>query len=934
MRKIITLLLLLNINSVKAQRFNTTVFDKLPQDYQLYPRNDKNESNVPIIGKIEELGVSYCSIQIFRDDKLIGYQRANLVYANSVGNFQFSPIIIKSELAEYGFKVFATNNKGDSVQVVYRQHIVSGDSFVIGGQSNALALVNEGDIPYHNKFARTFGGGYPYDPNMIWQLSEYGNVRVGQLGGGIQRQIIENYKIPVCIINQAIGGINLGLSLIRNENNLGDLSNNYGITYHRVQQAGLLNGGVKAFIWRQGENESSGGAGFWGGLFDRLYNYWRKDYPDIHKYYIFQVGLIAWPERYAGALRDYQRRAKTIYDNVDNIACVGTRGYDGVHYDTSGYSQTAKEIFRMIDRDFYGGKYNENVNSPNIQKAYFSKSDKKELTLEFESDQRMVWVNDTILIDKKGNPVKQFMKNMFYFDFNSKNDLVTDGRAINNKIILTLNAQPPSNKFNYLPPFHDDQVFKQFGGPFLINKIGMRAFSFDGLPIEDYVVSLTKPELIVNVLSFESLKISWKSVPKATSYILERKLLATDSYKELIKLDAAKTEYIDLSLPDNTICYYRIKALVDNIESDYGTAQGSTNAKLITPELVVNALSFESLKITWKSVSKATYYVLERKLFATDSFKELIKLDGSKTEYIDLYLPDNTMYYYRLKALGDNTESDFATAQGSTNEKLIKPELVINALSFESLKISWKTVSKASSYVLERKLLATDSFKELVKLDDTKTEYLDLALPDNTVYYYRLKALGINTESDYGLAQGSTNAKLAKPDLVVNALSFESLKISWKLVSKATSYLLERKLLVNDSFMEVIKLDATKTEYINLALKENTLYFYRLKALGDNTSSDYGIAQGNTMMILSTDMEIQDSFTLSPNPANSQIIIRFNQPSTGKLNMIKLNGLICFEEELTKTLEKTISLSNYQRGIYFVVFKNNENILTQKIVIE
>ena len=345
-------------------------------------------------------------------------------------------------------------------------------------------------------------------------------------------------------------------------------------------------------------------------------------------------------------------------------------------------------------------------------------------------------------------------------------------------------------------------------------------------------------------------------------------------------------------------------------------------------------MSFESLKISWKSVSKATYYVLERKLFATDSFKELIKLDGSKTEYIDLYLPDNTMYYYRLKALGDNIESDFATAQGSTNEKLIKPELVINALSFESLKISWKTVSKASSYILERKLLATDSFKELVKLDDTKTEYLDLALPDNTVYYYRLKALGINTESDYGLAQGSTNAKLAKPDLVVNALSFESLKISWKLVSKATSYLLERKLLVNDSFMEVIKLDATKTEYINLALKENTLYFYRLKALGDNTSSDYGIAQGNTMMILSTDMEIQDSFTLSPNPANSQIIIRFNQPSTGKLNMIKLNGLICFEEELTKTLEKTISLSNYQRGIYFVVFKNNENILTKKIVIE
>ena len=934
MKKIITLLLLLSINSGKAQRFHATFFDNLPQDYQLYPRNAKNESNFLISGKIEGLGYKYFSVQIFRDDKLIGYQRANLTYANLVGDFQFNSMIIKAELVEYSFKIFAMNDKGDSTQVVYRQHIVSGDAYVIGGQSNALALVNEGDIPYHSKFARTFAAGYPYNPDIIWQLSEYGNNRVGQLGGGLQRQIIEKYKIPVCIINQAIGGINLGMSLIRNRDNVGDLSNNYGITYYRIQQAGLLNGGVKAFIWRQGENESSGGAGFWGSLFDQLYNYWHIDYPDIHKYYIFQVGLIAWPERYAGALRDYQRKTKTIYNDVDNIACVGTKGYDGIHYDTSGHSQTAKELFRMIDRDFYAGKYNENVNSPNIQKAYFSQSDKKEITLEFEEDQKMIWVNDTILIDKKGNLIKQFMKNMFYFGFNSKNDLVTEGRAVDNKIILTLNAQPPTNKFNYLPPFHDDQVFKQFGGPFLTNKIGMRAFSFDGVTIEDYVESLVKPELVVNAQSFESLKISWKSVPKATSYVLERKLLTTDSFKELVKLDATKMEYIDVSLPENTMYYYRLKALGDNIKSDYGTAQGSTNAKLTKPELVVNAQSYESLKISWKAVPKATSFVLERKLLATDSFKELVKLDATKTEYIDVALPDNTMYYYRLKALGNNTESDFGIAQGSTNAKLTKPEIVVNAQSFESLKISWKLVSKATSYVLERKLLATDSFKELAKLDGTKTEYIDASLIDNTLYYYRLKAFGSNTESDFGTSQRSTNAKLTKPEFTVNALSFESLKISWKAVPKATYYVLERKLLATDSFKELVKLDTTKTEYIDLSLKDNTLYYYRLKALGDNTESDYGTAQASTMIILGIEMDIQDSFTLFPNPSNTQIIIRFKQPITGKLSIIKLNGSIYFEEELIKVSEKTISLNNYLRGVYFVVLKSNDNILTKKLVIE
>jgi len=167
MRKILLLLLLFSTNSIEAQRFWSTFFDKLPQDYQLYPRNEKNEANVPIAGRIETLGWNYCSVQIFREDKLVGYQRAKLSYTNSVGNFQFSSVVIKAELAEYSFKIFAKNDTGDSAQIVYRQHIVSGDAFVIGGQSNALALVNEDNIPYRNRFARTFGAAYPWEPEML-----------------------------------------------------------------------------------------------------------------------------------------------------------------------------------------------------------------------------------------------------------------------------------------------------------------------------------------------------------------------------------------------------------------------------------------------------------------------------------------------------------------------------------------------------------------------------------------------------------------------------------------------------------------------------------------------------------------------------------------------------------------------------------------------
>lgn len=938
MKKIFTLMLLIHFGNLQAQRFYATVFDQLPQDYQLYPRNDKGNGMVPISGKIEIAGWKYCSVQVFRNNVLTTYQRANLTYAGDIGSFQFSNVPIKAELAEYSFKVFAMNNSGDSTLVVNREHVVAGDAIVIGGQSNALSLVYDNITPYNNQFARTYGAGYPYEIPMKWALSEYGNLRVGQIGGWIQRYIIEKYKIPVCIINQAIGGINLGQSLIRDANNVGSLDNNYGITYNRIQNAGLLDGGVKAFIWRQGENESSGGAGFWGGLFDQLYKYWQQDYPKINKYYIFQVGLIAYPERNAGALRDYQRRTNTIYNNVDNIACVGTKGYDGIHYDSSGYHQTATELFRMIDRDLYGGKYTENVNSPNIQKAYFSKKDKKEITLEFEADQKMIWVEDTVLISKTGQAIKQYMRNMFFFNDNTESNLVVDGRAVDNKIVLSLSSAPATTTFNYLPAYHDDAVFKQFGGPFLTNKIGMRAFSFDGVTIQDYkdpiTPKLATPLLVANNVSFQSINISWKTVPNTLYYILERKGSLTDSYKKIATLQTGTESYLDVQLADNQTYYYRIIAIGNNNESDYGFVEAQTIAKLTIPNLNVNTVSFNVLKLTWKAVTNATTYVLERKLTQNEAFKGLKQLSANTTEYTDSLLNDNTLYYYRIKAMGDKTESDFASAQASTIQKLAVSDLTVNSISFQSLKITWKPVTNATSYTLERKANINDPYKEVVKLKTNTFEYVDSLLKDNTLYYYRIKAFGDKTESDFATAQASTIKKLSIPEITISTISFQSLKISWKEITDAKSFTLERKVGTNDSYKELIKLTPTTLEYLDNNLKDNTLYYYRFKALGDKTESDYALAQGSTALLLSNQTEIDKQFNVFPNPTNTDISIRFEQPTSGNLTLMNISGSTINEIEIKAKSEMTLPLKDINKGIYFLKFQNDKEILVKKIIIE
>jgi hypothetical protein len=940
MKKTFILLLLCLFFSSKAQKIDKATFDKLPDNLQLYPRNDKDEAQVPISGQIDESGWQYFSVQIFREDKLISYQRSNLSYTGNIGKFQFTPITIKAELAEYHFKIFVVNAKKDSTQIVFREHVVAGDAYLIGGQSNALALVTDIALPYRNKFARSYGATYPYEP-MTWELTEFGNHRVGQLGGGIQRKIIEKYKIPVCIINQAVGGINLGMSLQRNAGNLGDLSNNYGITYARVQKAGFLNGGIKAFIWRQGENESSGGSYFWGGLFDQLFKYWRQDFPDIKQYYIFQVGLIAWPERYAGALRDYQRRTKTIYAPfVENIACVGTKGYDGIHYDSSGHNQTNTELFRMIDRDLYKAKFTGNINSPNIKKAYFSKEDRTRITLEFESDQKMVWVEDTLLYDKNGRGIRQYMKNMFFFgENNTLNDIVIAGRAVDNKIILTLNNPPPAkNTVNYLPAFHDDAVFTQFGGPFLKNAIGMRAFSFDEVAIDPYIASnfepLATPELTVDVVTFQSLKLSWKTVNQAKSYILQRKANLNDTFQEIAKLGADKIIYSDSLLKDNTTYYYRLKALGDKPESDFGMAEALTPKKLILPELSANITSYQSLKISWKAISNANLYILERKANPNDAYIILAKLGADKTAYSDSLLKDNVTYFYRIKALGINTESDFASAQAITPQKLSTPELTVTTVSFQSLKISWKIIPKATAYILERKAALNDVYKEIAKFGTDKITFLDSLLKDNVTYYYRLKALGDKTESDFVMAENTTPQKLSTPELSVTVTSYQSLRISWKAISKANSYTLERKANPNDSYKELAKLGVDKTVFSDSLLKDNSTYYYRLKAFGDKTESDVAVAQANTAQILILEEDLTNIFTIYPNPSSTEIHLKFMKSSSGKVSIFNTVGSILFETELKNQLGLNINVSNFRKGVYFLKFSGLEGDFVRKIVVE
>ncbi|MEN9386868.1 MAG: hypothetical protein RLZZ185_1609 [Bacteroidota bacterium] len=486
---IILVIYLFTTNKAASQRFYAVVFDKLPQDYQLYARNESNEANVPINGIIEFKDWNYMSVQVLRNGKPYAYKRAPITYPK-VGNGRFSvEIPIKAELAEYDFLVYAVKSP-DSVLMVTRKNVVAGDVFLFSGQSNSYNG-SENNRIYKGEFARSFGytADYinyaTYNPaDTLWDIAN-NRPKVGLWASEFQRLMIEKYKVPICIINGGSGGSSMQYNLNRTSNPA-DLTTSSGRLYYRVKKAGLLEN-VKAFIYRQGEHDANDNAGalIWKESMIKHMEALKKEYPGLQQFYIPQINVLEGNQGNQGLVRESQRQL-TASPLIKGFATIGTQGYDGVHYSPDGYFQSAAELFRIVASTQYGAPEQKNQFSPNIQRAYFSTSDKLNVVLEF--DQPVIVQSDTSVANKNGQLIKRTMAENLGFSavkFNANYEwIIQHVKAVGNNVIIQLFEPPAENRVSYIPSIHATSELGPFAGPFIKNSQGMRAFAFQNISIE------------------------------------------------------------------------------------------------------------------------------------------------------------------------------------------------------------------------------------------------------------------------------------------------------------------------------------------------------------------------------------------------------------------------------------------------------------------
>jgi Carbohydrate esterase, sialic acid-specific acetylesterase len=552
--------------------FSQYSIGKFPSDFQLYPRDNNNEAIVTIRGTATIFTYNKVILKVFKNDILEQTLEQNVLSNSFIFNFD---ITIKAELSEYSFKLYMQDNTSQ-ILVKQANRVVCGDAILLYGQSNMVVLLGVDEFNANNsdQYMRNFA--FPdvnnnTPENLSWYPAKLPHAEVGTIGLYLMKYLQNDYPVPLCVINASVSGNNIEGLTNRNPSNHFDTNFYYGKLLTRLRNSGLLST-LKIMAYRQGEVEAVSNylsCNQYPPKFETFYNQFMEDIPSLQKIYNLQNNIMGAPFDYnerAGFLRDFQRRTRDIYPNIESISTVGTTDYNGIHYGGIGYQQTAYELSKFIERDFYGSTNVDQINSPNIQYAFYNNS-KDSLTLVFDEGQMMHYPADSAIYY-----YTRSMKDFIFLNsdnqstvFSESNHPVVSGSAVGNKILLKLNA--PSNELfvTYLPSSYKDGYSDYYNGVHIKNAKGMRAFSFYAIPILNAPptqsnIPVAPTNLKATSISLSQINLNWidKSNNEA-NFVLEGSF---DGINYTIIQNIAANNLIDIeqNLLKNTNYHYRIKA--------------------------------------------------------------------------------------------------------------------------------------------------------------------------------------------------------------------------------------------------------------------------------------------------------------------------------------------------------------------------------------
>lgn len=282
-----------------------------------------------------------------------------------------------------------------------------------------------------------------------------------------------------------------------------------------------------------------------------------------------------------------------------------------------------------------------------------------------------------------------------------------------------------------------------------------------------------------------------------------------------------------------------------------GDDEGPTGPTLNVPhDLVAVEISSNSITLEWVDEDMIGFgYRVERKLGA--NWTEIADLESDIRTYTDTELAEGSTFEYRVKSYNHNSESSPSVNMAATTLPNTPTGLSAERISGNSIGLAWTDESNVETgYEIHRSLQAGGSYESIATLDADSTEFTDTGLEVRTTYYYKVRAVKNNIQSqwsDVSSAFTTVYTPFPPTNMEVIVMSDTQIRLAWSRQSPNPNGMLVEMSLDGNEDWSVDSIAGNITSFIYDDLLSATMYYFRGLAYNDSGSSEYSdIVSGET----------------------------------------------------------------------------------------
>lgn len=360
----------------------------------------------------------------------------------------------------------------------------------------------------------------------------------------------------------------------------------------------------------------------------------------------------------------------------------------------------------------------------------------------------------------------------------------------------------------------------------------------------------TPPLKGAQVLSSQSVKLTWSSVPQAENYQVYRKNAGGtwDLSQPVTTIASSAAVSGTLSFTDQSVtagetycytvrAYYTLNGEVHY--SQYDTNGIQVKVVPAEPKLgSVTASDYKTLKITWGTVTGADGYRVYRKV-SGGSWAAVSDVSNSTTSYTNGNVDTGTTYYYAVSAYflkgtqkieGSHSNTGISGKTIPATPKLGK----VTSVNYKNLKVTWSGVSGASGYRIYRKE-SGGGWKYLADVKSSARSFTDgYKITTGKKYYYSVRAYrtvnGSRVYGKYNTTGISGKAIPSTPSVTLKSTQKGKVKISWKKVSGASGYVVYRKSSSGGKWTSIKTITSGSTTSYTASAASKKTYYYTVRA--------------------------------------------------------------------------------------------------------